>query len=99
MNVVTNFKWIEAANYDEMSKIAATIFIDQLKKNSETVLGLATGGLRKAFIKNWLRHTKQVRYLLHRPSPLTWMSMSELIRQMNRATIIIWIIICLIMSI
>ncbi|WP_339196076.1 glucosamine-6-phosphate deaminase [Solibacillus sp. FSL R5-0449] len=51
MNVVTNFKWIEAANYDEMSKIAATIFIDQLKKNSETVLGLATGGTPEGFYK------------------------------------------------
>lgn len=51
MNVVTNFKWIEAANYDEMSKIAATIFIDQLKKNSATVFGMATGGTPEGFYK------------------------------------------------
>lgn len=51
MNVVTNFKWIEAANYDEMSKIAATIFIDQLKKNSESVFGMATGGTPEGFYK------------------------------------------------
>ena len=51
MNVATNFKWIEAANYDEMSKIAATIFIDQLKKKSATVFGMATGGTPEGFYK------------------------------------------------
>ncbi|MEK4387366.1 glucosamine-6-phosphate deaminase [Solibacillus sp. FSL W7-1464] len=51
MNVATNFKWIEATNYDEMSKIAATIFIDQLKKNGATVFGMATGGTPEGFYK------------------------------------------------
>ncbi|MFY0744149.1 glucosamine-6-phosphate deaminase [Solibacillus silvestris] len=51
MNVATNFKWIEAANYDELSKIAATIFIDQLKKDSLTVFGMATGGTPEGFYK------------------------------------------------
>ncbi|MBM7666709.1 glucosamine-6-phosphate deaminase [Solibacillus kalamii] len=51
MNVATNFKWIEAANYDELSKIAATIFIDQLKKDSATVFGMATGGTPEGFYK------------------------------------------------
>ncbi|MER2155459.1 MAG: glucosamine-6-phosphate deaminase [Solibacillus sp.] len=51
MNVATNFKWIEAANYDDMSKIAATIFKDQLKKNSATVFGMATGGTPEGFYK------------------------------------------------
>ena len=51
MNVATNFKWIEAANYDELSKIAATIFIDQLKKDSSTVFGMATGGTPEGFYK------------------------------------------------
>ena len=51
MNVATNFKWIEAANYDELSKIAATIFIDQLKKGSATVFGMATGGTPEGFYK------------------------------------------------
>ncbi|MFL0584878.1 glucosamine-6-phosphate deaminase [Solibacillus silvestris] len=51
MNVATNFKWIEAANYDELSKIAATIFIDQLKKDSAMVFGMATGGTPEGFYK------------------------------------------------
>lgn len=51
MNVATNFKWIEAANYDELSKIAAIIFIDQLKKDSSTVFGMATGGTPEGFYK------------------------------------------------
>lgn len=51
MNVATNFKWIEAANYGELSKIAATIFIDQLKKDSSTVFGMATGGTPEGFYK------------------------------------------------
>ncbi|MEK4533260.1 glucosamine-6-phosphate deaminase [Solibacillus sp. FSL K6-1554] len=51
MNVATNLKWIEAANYDELSKIAATIFIDQLKKDSSTVFGMATGGTPEGFYK------------------------------------------------
>ena len=51
MNVATNFKWIEVANYGELSKIAATIFIDQLKKDSSTVFGMATGGTPEGFYK------------------------------------------------
>lgn len=51
MNTVTNVKWVEAANYDEMSKIAAAIFKDQLKKNSATVFGMATGGTPEGFYK------------------------------------------------
>lgn len=51
MNIVTNLKWIEAANYNDMSKIAATIFKDQLKKDNETVFGMATGGTPEGFYK------------------------------------------------
>lgn len=51
MNIVTNLKWIEAANYNDMSKIAAKIFKDQLKKDNETVFGMATGGTPEGFYK------------------------------------------------
>lgn len=51
MNVATNLNWIEAADYNEMSKIAATIFKDQLKKDNETVFGMATGGTPEGFYK------------------------------------------------
>ncbi|MEK4627196.1 MAG: glucosamine-6-phosphate deaminase [Solibacillus sp.] len=42
-------KWIEANNYDELSKLAADIFKNQLKKNRNTVFGMATGGTPKGF--------------------------------------------------
>lgn len=51
MNVVTNLKWIEATDYKEMSRIAAALFKDQLKKNSATVFGMATGGTPEGFYK------------------------------------------------
>lgn len=51
MNAVANIKWIEAANYDEMSKVAARIFKEQLKEKSETVFGMATGGTPEGFYK------------------------------------------------
>ena len=37
-------KWIEVKTYEEMSRIAAELFIKQLKANPKSVLGLATGG-------------------------------------------------------
>ncbi|AWE08711.1 glucosamine-6-phosphate deaminase [Lysinibacillus sp. 2017] len=51
MNAVGNFKWIEAVNYEEMSRFAAEIFIEQLKEKSTTVLGMATGGTPEGFYK------------------------------------------------
>lgn len=48
-------KFIIAEDYDEMSKIAADIVIEQIKNNPESILGLATGsspiGLYKQLIK------------------------------------------------
>ena len=49
VTVKTNMQWIEAANYEEMSKIAASIFKTQLQKHKQSVLGLATGGTPKGF--------------------------------------------------
>lgn len=48
---MTNIKWIEAASYDEMSKIAADLFKSQLKKNPTSVFGMATGGTPEGFYK------------------------------------------------
>lgn len=51
MNAVVNLKWIEAANYEEMSKLAADMFKAELKHNPKMVLGLATGGTPEGFYK------------------------------------------------
>ena len=47
----TTMNWIAAANYDEMSKIAADIFVSQLKQNPKSVFGMATGGTPEGFYK------------------------------------------------
>ncbi|MEG0440601.1 MAG: glucosamine-6-phosphate deaminase [Solibacillus sp.] len=48
-------KWIEAASYEEMSKIGAAIFKEQLKQEKTSVFGMATGstpeGLYKELVK------------------------------------------------
>nr|WP_274310531.1 glucosamine-6-phosphate deaminase [Solibacillus daqui] len=51
MTTVSNINWIEAADYDELSKIAAKIFKEELQKHPEMVLGLATGGTPEGFYK------------------------------------------------
>lgn len=51
MSVTGNLKWIEAASYEEMSKIAAEMFKEQLKKDRETVFGMATGSTPEGFYK------------------------------------------------
>lgn len=51
MNEVANLKFIEAANYDDMSKIAAEIFKAQLNEKSDTVFGMATGSTPEGFYK------------------------------------------------
>lgn len=51
MSGAANLKWMEAANYEEMSKIAAEIFKEQLKKDRETVFGMATGSTPEGFYK------------------------------------------------
>ncbi|WP_408641624.1 glucosamine-6-phosphate deaminase [Solibacillus palustris] len=50
--------WIEAANYDELSKIAANIFKEELQKHPEMVLGLATGGTPEGFYKELVEANK-----------------------------------------
>ena len=51
MDTVVNLKWIEAANYEEMSKLGAAIFKAELKHNPKMVLGLATGGTPEGLYK------------------------------------------------
>lgn len=51
----TSMKWIEALNYDEMSKIAADIFVSQLKKNPKSVFGMATGGTPEGLYKELVK--------------------------------------------
>ena len=58
MNAVANMKWIEAANYEEMSKFAADIFKTELKTNPKMVLGLATGGTPEGFYKEMVEAYK-----------------------------------------
>ena len=51
MSVTADLKWIEAASYEEMSKIAAEMFKEQLKNDRETVFGMATGSTPEGFYK------------------------------------------------
>ncbi|WP_431030542.1 glucosamine-6-phosphate deaminase [Lysinibacillus sp. LZ02] len=44
-------KWIEAASYEEMSKLAADLFKVQLKEHKQSVFGMATGGTPEGFYK------------------------------------------------
>lgn len=50
-----NMKWIEAASYEEMSKIAADLFVGHMKKNSRSVIGLATGGTPEGFYQELVK--------------------------------------------
>ncbi len=50
-----DMKWIEAASYGEMSKIAADLFIDHIQKDSKSVIGLATGGTPEGFYKELVK--------------------------------------------
>lgn len=49
------FHWIEVDNYEQMSEIAATIFINQLLAKPDSVLGLATGGSPLGFYRELVR--------------------------------------------
>lgn len=51
-------KWIEAESYEEMSKIAADIFISQIGENDKSVIGLATGGTPEGFYKELVENYK-----------------------------------------
>lgn len=48
---VMNMKWVEATNYEEMSRIGAEIFVEQLKSKPNSVLGFATGGTPEGLYK------------------------------------------------
>lgn len=51
-------KWMEAASYEEMSKIAASLFITCINENSKSVIGLATGGTPEEFYKELVKSYK-----------------------------------------
>ncbi|WP_391209751.1 glucosamine-6-phosphate deaminase [Psychrobacillus sp. L4] len=44
-------KWIKVSSYEEMSKVACSIFVKQLQHKSNSVLGFATGGSPVGFYK------------------------------------------------
>ncbi|MGM9949960.1 MAG: glucosamine-6-phosphate deaminase [Lysinibacillus sp.] len=48
-------RWIEAAGYEEMSKIAADLFITCINENSKSVVGLATGATPEYFYKELIK--------------------------------------------
>lgn len=52
---MSNIKWVEVNSYEEMSKMAAAIFTEQIKNKPKSIIGLATGstpeGLYKELIK------------------------------------------------
>lgn len=50
-NTTSAVKWVAASNYDEMSRIAADIFVSQLKENPKSVFGMATGSTPEGFYK------------------------------------------------
>lgn len=50
-----DMNWIEAASYEEMSKIAADLFVDHMKKNRRNVIGLATGGTPEGFYQELVK--------------------------------------------
>ena len=46
------FEWVEVASYDEMSRLAAQLFEQQLTRKPDSVLGLATGASPIGFYKS-----------------------------------------------
>lgn len=48
---IENLNVIRVKNYEEMSKTAARIVIDEVKSNPNTILGLATGGTPEGMYK------------------------------------------------
>lgn len=53
------FRWMEVENYTEMSRLAASIFEQQLVKKPESVLGLATGGSPIGFYESLVDRFKK----------------------------------------
>lgn len=56
---MSNFKWIEAKNYDDMSALGAALFIEQLKNKPTSVLGLATGGTPEGLYSQLVQSYKE----------------------------------------
>lgn len=52
-------KWIEASNYEEMSKLGAEIYIEQLKTKANSIFGLATGSTPIGFYKQLIAQSKE----------------------------------------
>ena len=52
---VLNMKWVEASNYEELSRIGAQIFVEQLKNKPNSVLGFATGGTPEGLYKELVK--------------------------------------------
>lgn len=48
-------QWVEAASYEEMCKIAADLFTEQLSEKPDSVLGMATGGTPEGFYKEMVQ--------------------------------------------
>lgn len=53
------FQWIEVSSYEQMSKLAAEIFAQQLVEKPDSVLGLATGGSPLGFYKEMIRRHQE----------------------------------------
>lgn len=51
--------WIEVEDYTQLSEQAAAIFTKQLKKKSNSVFGLATGGTPIGFYEQFIKQTKE----------------------------------------
>ena len=59
MNEVYKFDWVEVATYEEMSRLAADLFEQQLTQKPESVLGFATGASPIGFYKRLVeRHRR-----------------------------------------
>lgn len=59
MNEVYEFDWVEVADFDEMSSIAADLFERQLLRKPDSVLGLATGASPLGFYEKLVERHAQ----------------------------------------
>ncbi|MEK4230719.1 glucosamine-6-phosphate deaminase [Solibacillus sp. FSL H8-0538] len=53
---MNSFKWIEAKSYNDMSRLGAELFIQQLQEKPASVLGLATGGTPEGLYEELVRN-------------------------------------------
>ncbi len=61
MNEIYEYTWVEAADYDEMSSLAADLFERQLILKPDSVLGLATGATPIGFYEKLVERHAQGR--------------------------------------